>query len=74
MTEIDDFVRVFKGVVQGRGDPNDPFQIRLMAIVDETGGKGFTAPDLFEALVGREITKEEDDRLILELEDMEGSA
>jgi hypothetical protein len=76
MTTIDDILRVFEEIKTGDiSDPDDgPLLTRMLAAFDDAKDHGLTASELVSALLGRKLTKEEDDYVFTKTELAEGSA
>ena len=58
-------LRAFEALRDEKGDPDDPIQSRLMRVLDESGDEGLTVPELAEALLGRELTIDEENTVLL---------
>jgi hypothetical protein len=71
---IEMILRAFEALRDEKGTPDDPIQARLMRVFDEAGDEGLTVPELAEALLGRELTIEEENLVLLRTEPAEGHA
>jgi hypothetical protein len=67
---IDMILRAFEALRDGEGNPDDPLQICLMQKFEEAGP--LTVPGLVEALLGRALTLEEENLVLLRTEPAEG--
>ncbi len=71
---IEMILLAFEALRDEKGNPDDPIQARLMQEFDEAGDEGLSVPELAEALLGRELTIEEENLVLLRTEDAEGHA
>jgi hypothetical protein len=69
---IEMILHAFEALKDGKGNPDDPLQIRLMRAFEEAKPEGLTAPELVEALLGRELTIEEENLVLVRTEPPEG--
>ena len=72
---IDEILTAFEALTTGVGcDLDDPLQAQLLRVMNAAGRTGLTSSELVEAVLGRQLTREEDDMVVLKTEDAEGCA
>lgn len=69
---IEMILRAFEAFKDGKGKPDDPLQECIMRAFVEAEPRGLTVPELVEALLGRELTVEEENLVLLQTEPAEG--
>jgi hypothetical protein len=68
---IEMILRALQALKDGPGNPDDPLQARVLWLFNEAAD-GLTAPELVEAMLGRELTVEEENLVLLQTEPAEG--
>jgi hypothetical protein len=69
---IEMILLAFEALRDGTDNPDDPLQECLMQAFEEAEPEGLTVPELVEALLGRELTIEEENIVLLRTETAEG--
>jgi hypothetical protein len=62
---VEAILHAFEALRGGKGNPDDPLQVHIVRLFDEAGAKGLIAPELVEAVLGRELTVEEEELVLL---------
>ena len=71
---IEMILLAFEALRDGTDNPDDPLQVSINQLFDEAGDEGLTVPGLVSALLGRELTIEEENLVLLRTEPAEGHA
>jgi hypothetical protein len=71
---LDEIVSAFLELAEGTGKDLEehPIKRQIMQHMQAAAPRGLTAPELIELVLGRKLTREEDDRLILMVEEPAG--